>query len=137
MSKVIIFTNENGGVSVCTPTGDLPIEEVQIKDIPTGIQSFIIDDSNLPYIHNDFFDAWQQQNGIVSINLEKAKNITKNRLRIQREPLLQKLDVAFQRALEEGSDTKSIVAEKQRLRDITKLPDQCQSLDELRLLKVE
>jgi len=26
MAQVIIFTNDNGGVSVCIPTGELPIE---------------------------------------------------------------------------------------------------------------
>ena len=28
MSQAIIFTNDNGGVSVCIPTGELPINEV-------------------------------------------------------------------------------------------------------------
>ena len=74
---------------------------------------------------------------MITINLNKAKEITKDRLRAERAPLLQAQDVAFQRALEAGADTAPIVAEKQRLRDITKLADQAQSLDELKALKVE
>jgi len=73
---------------------------------------------------------------VITINLDKAKAITKNRLRIERAPLLQAQDVAFQRALEEGADTAAIVAEKQRLRDITNLADQATTLDELKQIGV-
>jgi hypothetical protein len=48
----------------------------------------------------------------ITINLNKAKDITKDKLRAERAPLLQALDVQFQRALESGSDTAAIVAEK-------------------------
>ena len=54
---------------------------------------------------------------MIVINIDKAKEITKARLRQERAPLLQAQDVAFQRALETGADTTAIVAEKQRLRD--------------------
>ena len=72
---------------------------------------------------------------MIVINLDKAREITKDRLRAEREPLLQAQDVAFQRALEEGADTAAIVAEKQRLRDITLLAEQATTLDELKALK--
>jgi hypothetical protein len=71
---------------------------------------------------------------MITINFDKAKAITKDRLRAERTPLLQAQDVAFQRALEEGADTTAIVAEKQRLRDITNLADQATTLDELKEL---
>ena len=74
---------------------------------------------------------------MIKINLDKAKDITKDRLRAERTPLLQAQDVAFQRALEEGSDTSAIVAEKQRLRDVTTLADSATTLEELRSLKAE
>jgi hypothetical protein len=69
---------------------------------------------------------------MITINIDKAKSITKDRLRTERTPLLQAQDVAFQRALESGADTAAIVAEKQRLRDITQLADQATTLDELK-----
>ncbi len=72
---------------------------------------------------------------MITIDLTKAKEITKDRLRMEREPLLAAQDVAFQRALETGADTTAIVAEKQRLRDITKLADSCTTTDQLRNLK--
>lgn len=59
---------------------------------------------------------------MISINITKAKDIAKEVLRAERQPILQKLDVEFQRALE-TSNTElqtSIVESKQFLRDITK-----------------
>jgi hypothetical protein len=131
MTQAIIFTNDNGGVSVCIPTGEISIEAVQAKDTPKG--SIIVNQSDLPNQHNDFFDAWELVDGKVEVSLAKATEITKKRLRAEREPLLQAQDVAFQRALETGADTSAIVAEKQRLRDITNFS--ATTLDELRSLK--
>lgn len=71
---------------------------------------------------------------MITIDLDKAKSITKDRLRAEREPLLAAQDVAFQRALESGSDTTAIVAEKERLRNVTALVDACTTLDELKAL---
>jgi hypothetical protein len=73
---------------------------------------------------------------MITINFDKAKEITKVRLRTEREALLQAQDLAFQRALETGADTSAIVAEKQRLRDITQLADIATSLDELKAISV-
>jgi hypothetical protein len=73
---------------------------------------------------------------MIVINLDKAKEITKERLRVERIPLLQAQDVAFQRALEVGTDTANIVAEKQRLRDITLLVDSATTTDELKKIEV-
>jgi hypothetical protein len=73
----------------------------------------------------------------ITIDFTKAKDITKDRLRAERTPLLQAQDVAFQRALEAGADTSAIVAEKQRLRDVTTLADSATTLEELRSLKAE
>ena len=60
---------------------------------------------------------------MITINLDKAKDITKERLREERKPLLEAEDIKFMQAQESGSDTKEIVAEKVRLRDITKQVD--------------
>jgi hypothetical protein len=70
MSQVIIFTNQNGGVSVTIPTGELSIEETQAKDTPIG--SIIIDDSELP---TEYFDAWELVDGKVIINETKKQAI--------------------------------------------------------------
>ena len=133
MTQAIIFTNDNGGVSVCIPTGEISIEAVQAKDTPKG--SLIVDAFSLPNQHNDFFDCWELVDGKVEVSLAKATELTKKRLRAEREPLFAAQDIAFQRAQESGADTSAIVAEKQRLRDITKLADAETTLEGLRSLK--
>jgi len=133
MSQCIVFANEQGGVSVCIPTGELPIEAVQTKDTPKG--SIIMNVADLPR-DNDFFDAFELVDGKVEVSLAKAKEITKKRLRAEREPLLAAQDVAFQRAQEANADTTAIVAEKNRLRNITALADAETTLEGLRAIKV-
>ena len=59
---------------------------------------------------------------MITINLDKAREIHKDKMREARAPKLAALDVAFQRALETGADIKPIAAEKQALRDVTKDP---------------
>ncbi len=73
----------------------------------------------------------------IIVDIDKAKDITKDRLRQEREPLLLAQDVAFQRALESNADTSAIVAEKQRLRDITKLVDTANTVEELKALEAK
>ena len=74
---------------------------------------------------------------MITVNLDKAKEITKDRLRAARKPLLEAEDVKFMKAQETDADTTAIVAEKQRLRDITKKVDSCKTTDELKALKVK
>ena len=73
----------------------------------------------------------------IEVDLAKAKNLKKESLRQARKPLLEAQDVAFQRALESSSDTTSIVAEKVRLRDITKLCDTAESVNDLKAINIE
>jgi hypothetical protein len=73
---------------------------------------------------------------MITINFDKAKTITKDRLRVERKPLLEAQDVLYMRATEQGQDTTAIVVEKQRLRDITQLADQATTLDELKAITV-
>jgi uncharacterized protein YdaT len=68
----------------------------------------------------------------IIVDINKAKDITKDRLRQERKPLLEAQDVAFQRALESNADTSAIVAEKQRLRDITNQVDTMTTVEELK-----
>jgi hypothetical protein len=72
MTQAIIFTNDNGGVSVCTPTGELPIEEVLVKDCPAG--AIIVDINSLP-ADNEFFNAWELVDGQVIVNQTKKQAI--------------------------------------------------------------
>lgn len=54
---------------------------------------------------------------IIKIDIEKAKQIHKEKIRFARDPKLKELDIQFQRSLETGASTTDIVAKKNALRD--------------------
>ena len=132
--QVIMYTNETGNVSVCSPTGELPIEEVLAKDCPAG--AIIVDASTLPEEYNEFFNAWVLNDVVVSVDFTKAQEITKDRLRTERTPLLQALDVAQLRNLADPVILADIEAKKQVLRDATKQVDSLTTLDELKAVQL-
>ena len=68
----------------------------------------------------------------IKIDIAKAKDITKDRLREERTPLLIEQDLKFMQAQEKSADTTAIVKEKQRLRDITKQVDSLTTVEELK-----
>jgi len=72
----------------------------------------------------------------ITIDINKAKVITKDRLREERKPLLEAQDILFNRALETSEDTSAIVKEKNRLRDVTNQVDDMKTLDELKGVSV-
>ena len=68
----------------------------------------------------------------MTVNITKAKVITKDRLRADRKPLLEAQDVLFMKAQEAGTSTTAIVTEKNRLRDITNQVDSMTTTDQLK-----
>jgi len=72
----------------------------------------------------------------INVDITKAKVITKDRLRVDRKPLLEAQDILFMKAQEAGSDTSAIVTEKQRLRDITNQVDSMTTTTQLKAATV-
>ena len=68
----------------------------------------------------------------MTVNITKAKVITKDRLRADRKPLLEEQDILFMKAQEAGTSTTAIVTEKNRLRDITNQVDSMTTTDQLK-----
>jgi len=73
---------------------------------------------------------------MITINIDKAKEIKKESLRQQRKPLLEAQDVAYMRAQEAGEDTTAIIAEKVRLRNITMLCDTAETVEDLKAIDI-
>ena len=73
----------------------------------------------------------------ITVDITKAKVITKDRLRDDRKPLLEEQDILYMKAQEAGTSTSAIVTEKQRLRDITTQVDSMTTTDELKAATVE
>jgi len=135
MALVIISQNDAGGVSITSPAGDFTAQQILDRGV-SGRFARIINDADLPE-HKEFIDAWEMDKNDVTVNFAKAQEITKNRLRSERAPLLDVQDVLFMKALETGADTKAIVAEKNRLRDVTKLADSAKTLEDLLAITCE
>ena len=112
----------------------LTVEEIQAKDVPDGVTSYIVDHSSLP-TDIDFQNAWVYRDGKVEVDLDKAKEVHREYIRRERKEKLAALDIEFQRALETG-DTSAVVAKKQVLRDATadSAIESATSLAELRAL---
>ena len=68
----------------------------------------------------------------VTINIAKAKDIWKDKIRLARKDKLEELDVEFTRAQETSADTSAIVAKKKELRDFPAQVDSATTLDEIK-----
>lgn len=128
---VIIYNNDEGGISIVRPTGSV---QDALKDVPSGKPYKIVEDNEIPQ-DREFRGAWTYD---LEIDIEKAKEIKKNKIRQERKPLLEALDVEFMRAIENGDTVKQeeIKLEKQRLRDITTQINSIETIDELKGFKI-
>jgi hypothetical protein len=116
----IIYPQEDNKLAVVCPSGEIPIEEVAAKDVPEGKPYAIVESLD---IDNDFFDAYEFQDGEAVVNMEKAAAIHRERWRVARAPKLAALDIAYMKAMEAMAtmEMQEIASQKQELRDITKL----------------
>ena len=67
--------------------------------------------------NRDFRGAWSLSGSVISEDLDKAKEIFRDKIREVRKPLLEAKDVEIMKALETGASTTAIAAEKEALRD--------------------
>lgn len=69
---------------------------------------------------------------MITIDIDKAKNIWKEKIRVARKPALEKLDVDFVKAQETDSDTTTIVSDKNTLRNLPSQVDTATTVDEIK-----
>jgi hypothetical protein len=83
-----------------------------------------------------FRNAWVLADCRIAVNMDKARDIHRERLRTLRAPMLAALDIDYQRADEAGNAgrKRAIATRKQALRDVTADPaiDAAQTPDELK-----
>lgn len=142
--KRIIYTRPDGGISVIIPAEAARLKgesdakfaaRIRDKDVPADAANVqIVDEADIP-TDRTFRNAWKQcPKGLPTVDMEKARDIHRDRLRAIRKPKLENLDVEFMRAVEGGKSTTEIAAAKQALRDITKDPaiDAAKTPDDLK-----
>ena len=69
---------------------------------------------------------------MITIDISKAKEVWKEKIRQVRISALAKLDIDFIKAQEQSNDTTSIVADKQTLRDLPSQVDTATTVDEIK-----
>lgn len=69
---------------------------------------------------------------MITIDITKAKDIWKNKIRKARETALAKLDVGYMKALEQNEDTTTIISNKNTLRDLPSQVDSTTTVDEIK-----
>ena len=86
--------------------------------IKIGATTYDAADYTLP-AERTFRNAWEANSGtgLISVDMEAARDIWRDKIRTARTEPLESLDTAFMKALEMGADTTEIVADKQALRD--------------------
>ena len=68
----------------------------------------------------------------ITINIAKAKNLWKDKIRIARKKKFKALDIQFIQAQETSADTSAIVAKKKELRDYPAKVDSATTVDEIK-----
>ena len=68
----------------------------------------------------------------ITIDIAKAKDVWKDKIRVARKPALEKLDVDYNRAVEDGNSTTQIVTDKNTLRDLPDQVDTATTVDEIK-----
>lgn len=146
--RTIIYTRLDGGLSVVNPCiNTFPIREsiTEAQAEQRAWDKLPKDAINPQWIESDkvptdrtFRNAWKAGSGAVEHDMEKSREIHRERMRRVRAPLLAALDMQYLRA-DEAGDTAlkaSIAGRKQRLRDVTADPaiDAAATPDELKAM---
>lgn len=84
--------------------------------IQIGATEYDAEDYSVP-AERTFRDAWEVSGDAISVNMDTAKDLWRDKVRLARKPLLEALDADFMRALETSASTTQIASDKQALRD--------------------
>jgi len=133
---MMIIWNTPTGIAVTRiAEGDPEVVAVEMQQHLVGWEILHIGDLAMPEDAESFDEvSFNPDVKVLETDIVKVRETTKKRLRRERTPLLAALDVQYMRAQEQGASTTEIVAEKQRLRDITNMVDTLNTVAELRAI---
>lgn len=81
--KRVLQQDDDGNASEIFIERFITIDEVALRDVPEGTPYHVIEDSELPDDYT-FRDAWTHDGQILSVDLERAKQIHLSRIRSAR-----------------------------------------------------
>lgn len=130
-----------GATAVWAETEDEFVDRIVIKDIPVDATDVhVIDATDVPS-DRSFREAWTTTGNGIQVDIDRARDIHRARIRSARDAELIKLDIAYIRADETGDtiEKNRIAAAKQLLRDAPAYDGiaSASSLDELKALTLD
>jgi hypothetical protein len=137
--KKVLYLQENAKVALISAL----TLEAAVSSVPVGLPHLVVESDDLPSKEDlaEFFDALTADFGNIEqpnvrIDMQKAKEITKERLRVERIKLFEKNDIILRDAMISNDKVKmtEAVAERDRLKNITSLVDNADTLNSLRKL---
>lgn len=111
----IIYQNQEGGVSVIHPTGELSIEEVAAKDVPEGVPYEIVEDDAIPS-DRTFRGAWVLGDCCIEHDLDKCKALGHDLRRAKRAEEFAPHDEVIMKQIP-GADATAAEVARQEIRD--------------------
>jgi hypothetical protein len=120
MAQVIIHESDDGLV-VVSPASHLDINKAADYLVPLGADYRIVEENELPD-DPEFWAAWTID---CKVDIKKAKEVWRSKMRLVRDQKLKALDIEWMKAMENGEVkvASSIAAKKQMLRDVTERED--------------
>lgn len=134
--KSIVFQNSKC-LSICTPSGELPIEEVVKRDIPQNVPYMIVENDAYP-VDDLFYNAWEADfsQKTITENFEKSKVIAHQVRQSMREEEFAPYDAIIAKQIpgqvEQAEAARVVVREKYEA--LQTAIDEAQTVDDLRAL---
>ena len=137
--KHILYLQQNDIVAIISGSKGVSVLDLQ-NQVPVGLPSIIIDNQDLPEAHHlehfrdaltaDFDSPGQPK---VKIDLEKAKQIAKIKIREHRKSLYEMNDIVIRDAMitDDQVTLKTAIKERDRLRNLTKIVNNVSNIDEI------
>jgi hypothetical protein len=137
MTLRLAYSRPDGGVSivVAAPKGVLekalgPLTDQEYfrhvweRSIPSDAidPEVLPDDWTPPDTDRTYRNAWVKTNERIAVDMPKARNIHREKLRLMRKPKLEALDVEMTRAFKNPARQDQIETRRQALRDVTDDP---------------
>lgn len=134
----ILYEQDDNTIAIVNIPENIDVRHVIREHIPEGSQYVLIDESDLPNANDlsEFSAALRVAfpNNTTHFDISIAREITKERLRKERISFFEINDIKLRDAIIDDNAVKKTEAiqERDRLRDITLLPNYVSTLDELR-----
>ena len=114
-NKRIVYKNEDGGVCIVVPTGEIPLEEVLTKDIPAGLAYEIVTTDEIP-ADRTFRGAWVLGDCCIEHDIDRCRDIAHNKRRVARSAEFAPHDEVIMKQIP-GADAVAAEEARQEIRD--------------------